>query len=489
MSKHKSNEDRLHRIWLSLYSRIDGETHHKKIQVLIYTLNRFSNFVLTFKSNTVMRKICTLLVWLFVTLPIFGQTITPVGSNVIYPVAQSSMKGNMEFFAANLYNSLETLYGSLRHAGKIHHFKNGELQGTYKSELGAYVEFNYSYSANTSSQVKSWSQSKQIAFSPAFTTNQNDSYFAFVDKDGALFMVDVKTDEIIKQFEGDALGEFFSITVLSDGSKGQGKPELQVIVSNRGYVRVYDNIIEEDNSRVYVDLGLPSGTLWATTNLGATKCENFGYYYSWGETETKGSYQVDNYKWSNADMTEFSKYNNDPSKGIVDNLFELEAEDDAALATWGEGWSIPNRSDFEELMNYCSYSWTDFNGVPGLNFVGQNGNSMFLPAAGFRVYDIDSHSNEWGYYATRDLYTMESEDCILFMFEPGETHAYWTNLRYYGYPVRPIYKAPTGVNSVSIDQQKSFWKVFDIQGRKLQHLEKGVNIIVGKDGKGSKIIK
>ena len=124
----------------------------------------------------------------------------------------------------------------------------------------------------------------------------------------------------------------------------------------------------------YVDLGLPSGTLWATCNVGASKPEEYGDYFAWGETQPKKDYSLATYKWYSEN--EYTKYGNDGKT-------ELDLEDDAANANWGGDWRMPSKEQLLELVRYCSWEKITFNGVNGWKGVGQNGNSIFLPSAGY----------------------------------------------------------------------------------------------------------
>ncbi len=120
---------------------------------------------------------------------------------------------------------------------------------------------------------------------------------------------------------------------------------------------------------VAIDLGLPSGTKWASCNVGATKPEEYGGYYAWGETEEKEVYSDDTYKY----------YQN----GSYVNLGDISGtEYDVAHVKWGGDWVMPTMDDIKELLNYCTSEWTTINGVNGRKFTGPNSNSIFLPAAG-----------------------------------------------------------------------------------------------------------
>ena len=138
----------------------------------------------------------------------------------------------------------------------------------------------------------------------------------------------------------------------------------------------------------WVDLGLPSGTLWATCNVGADAPEEFGDYFAWGETEPKEVYNWSTYKWCNGSSNNtLTKYCTNSSYGTVDNKAELEPEDDAAYVNWGPSWRMPTYDQINELKTKCTWTWTTQNGVNGRLVTGPNGNTLFLPAAGCRYDD------------------------------------------------------------------------------------------------------
>lgn len=141
----------------------------------------------------------------------------------------------------------------------------------------------------------------------------------------------------------------------------------------------------QDENELYVDLGLPSGTLWATCNIGATSPEDYGDYFAWGETEPKENYDWDNYKWVDASTGSlyFTKYCMSSAEGDVDNKDQLDLEDDAAYVNWGPEWRMPTRDQIYELMDNCTAEWTQMNGVNGELITGPNGKTIFFPAAGY----------------------------------------------------------------------------------------------------------
>lgn len=133
----------------------------------------------------------------------------------------------------------------------------------------------------------------------------------------------------------------------------------------------------------YVDLGLPSGNLWAECNLGASSPEAYGDYYAWGEVEPKQEYTYPNHKWykEGAPSQGFTKYNNEDGK------LTLEDEDDAVIQKLGNGWRTPTLADFRELTNqkYTTIKKTTLNGVAGYQITSKkNGKSIFIPFAGFK---------------------------------------------------------------------------------------------------------
>lgn len=140
----------------------------------------------------------------------------------------------------------------------------------------------------------------------------------------------------------------------------------------------------------FVDLGLPSGTLWATRNVGADNPEDCGDYFAWGETVPKELYDWKSYRYGNCIDNWFAiiKYctNSDWGlDGFVDSLTVLEPADDAATANWGDDWRMPTKEEWEELYQNTSFTWTTQNGVDGRLLTGPNGNTLFLPATGFRL--------------------------------------------------------------------------------------------------------
>ena len=156
------------------------------------------------------------------------------------------------------------------------------------------------------------------------------------------------------------------------------------------------------NGYEWVDLGLPSGLKWATCNVGASQPEEYGDYFAWGEVEPKDYYAWSTYKWCNGTSGTLTKYCNDSYygyNGFTDYKTTLDLSDDAANYNWGGGWRMPTYEEQDELYNNCSWEWITQNGVYGRKVTGPNGNSIFLPAAGYRndssLYNAGSSGIDW----------------------------------------------------------------------------------------------
>ncbi len=156
----------------------------------------------------------------------------------------------------------------------------------------------------------------------------------------------------------------------------------------------------------YVDLGLPSGTLWATCNVGAQNPWDYGDYFAWGEVQPKDYYDWDTYKYCEGTGYTMTKYCSESDYGhndYTDNLTVLEAQDDAATANWGRDWRMPTQAEFQELYDNCDWEWTDdYNGTGVAGRIVKsrsNSNSIFLPAS-----DIN-FAGSYGYYWSSSLLT------------------------------------------------------------------------------------
>lgn len=192
----------------------------------------------------------------------------------------------------------------------------------------------------------------------------------------------------------------------------------------------------------YVDLDLPSGTLWAAMNIGAGSIEDEGDYFSWGEIVPKRLYGLSNYKYGEGiedDEESFvpTKYNDNPKYPVVDSLYTLLPEDDAAFVVWGKEWRMPTMEDFAELLENCKWKWKRINGKYGYKVKSKNGNWIFLPTAGFKYDDLDYTYNS--FYWTSTLREKNSQFALTFDFNP-KIIEFKGAFRAEGHPIRPIRK-------------------------------------------------
>ena len=175
------------------------------------------------------------------------------------------------------------------------------------------------------------------------------------------------------------------------------------------------------NGHEYVDLGLPSGLKWATCNVGASLPEEYGDYYAWGEIETKSEYTKDNSKTDGKSMSDIS------GNSIYD----------VARAKWGGSWRLPTKKELEELESKCKWKWTTINGKKGYKVIGPNGNSIFMPAAGYRDGSSLDYAGKYGKYWSSAPY--ESRDyCAYCLFFDSSYQPYAWFYRLYGQSVRPV---------------------------------------------------
>ncbi len=172
----------------------------------------------------------------------------------------------------------------------------------------------------------------------------------------------------------------------------------------------------------WVDLGL--SVKWATCNVGASSPSDYGNYYAWGETTTKQEYTEENCKTYNKNLSDIA---GDPQY-------------DAACANWGGSWRLPTKTEMQELIDKCAWTWTTQDGHNGYKVTSKiNGNSIFLPAAGWRIRSSSYGVGEWcGYWSSTPL-DSDTQDAYDLYFLDGIYNLTW-DYRLRGHCVRPVTK-------------------------------------------------
>ena len=197
-----------------------------------------------------------------------------------------------------------------------------------------------------------------------------------------------------------------------------------------------------DPSHPCVDLGLPSGTLWATTNIGAANPEDYGDYLAWGETTAKTSYNWFSYKYANGVSDKLTKYCTKAqcgNNGFVDRKTVLDSSDDVASVVWGSLWCMPTMVQVQELKNNCTWTWTIRNGKNGYVVKGPNGNTIFLPATGCRLNSNLNNVGTLGFYWSSSLNVQMPHNALYLHFGSGSISSETYNYsRFYGFTIRPV---------------------------------------------------
>lgn len=210
------------------------------------------------------------------------------------------------------------------------------------------------------------------------------------------------------------------------------------------------------SSEKMVDLGL--SVKWAGWNVGASRPEEFGDYFCWGETSPKSSYWQDGYKWGVINKygtpDNITKYNVKAEYGTVDGRTRLTAADDAAYVNWGESWRMPTDEEKTELLANTVQTRDTLNGVPGWAFTSKKNNvSIFFPATGVKEQLNTSYVGEETIFWTATLRTNDPrfahvacnwiEDSMLlheagFQMDPTAESYHLSKWRYFGLPVRAV---------------------------------------------------
>ncbi len=223
----------------------------------------------------------------------------------------------------------------------------------------------------------------------------------------------------MKKFKHLLLALFYAMFAISIVSCGDDSDDNN---SNNGDNK--GNVVTEKtvNGHKFINLGLPSGTYWAETNIDASTAEAVGSYFAWGETETKELFSETNSTWY--------------GKEHIGNLLATE---DAATATWGEGVSTPTADQVTELIENCDWEWTTKNGVKGYKVTGKTEQSIFLPVTGYKknseLYRDEYDGNYWTSTPGNN-----NTAKMLFFCETENDHSLIGESRYQGFSIRAVAK-------------------------------------------------
>ncbi len=224
-------------------------------------------------------------------------------------------------------------------------------------------------------------------------------------------------------------------------NQAQTQPEQPNVEQNK---RMAPTIVEAEpnnapttgkiNDHEWVDLGLPSGTLWATCNVGATQASQPGAHYAWGEVATKSSYSAENCKSYKKELRDFSGNN----------------ANDVATAKWGNGWRMPTKTDFDELLHYCDWDYVEKDGRWGSEITSTiNKKSIFLPATGYKEDTKLQDDSGNGLYWTSTPHVDEwNSGAYMYQFG-GALGEVSVGDRTYGFAIRPVADNNTMINTPS----------------------------------------
>ena len=228
-----------------------------------------------------------------------------------------------------------------------------------------------------------------------------------VSFDGELYYEDVEEASTAEE-----ISKRIAVVLVLDCSTSMGDAFAPMKAAAVDFIKTMEHMdvenpdIPQTGNHEYVDLGL--SVKWATCNVGATKPEDYGDYFAWGETQPKSTYSWSTYRWFNGADNIIIKYNNGGIYGgNVDYKTTLELGDDAARANWGGSWRMPTDAELTELCEQCTWTWTTQNGVYGYKVTskksGYTNKSIFLPAAGFRDDSSLNYAGSLGYYWSSSL--------------------------------------------------------------------------------------
>ena len=302
----------------------------------------------------------------------------------------------------------------------------------------ALVKFNVTTASEAAVCVTGFNNKVTVNFSDNTLTNSQESngVITLPAGNGEKWAILLPQNALEAGTEGSA----YSMNGAYTGTRG-----AVPAISNNGYLTagIEVEILTSNNSggdHDYVDLGLPSGLLWATCNVGAETPGDYGDYFAWGETQSKDTYDWSTYQYcngSNNTLTKYCSQSNYGYNGFTDNLTILKPSDDAATANWGSGWRMPTQAEWQELLDNTTVTLTHQYGRNGRLFTASNGNSLFLPNDGYRGSSGLNNAGRYGYYWSSSLTPGIPYGAYAFYSIPDDYYMYY-GPRSYGFTVRPV---------------------------------------------------
>ncbi len=360
-----------------------------------------------------------------------GSTITVPKYNNYNTIATLDFDGVLAFNRAedsiasallNLWSASETDYNKMVYGNILVYTSYGNC-GIPAGDAGFHVRFMLD-SSSSSVSVAGVSLNKS---SLSMTVGETQTLTATVSPSNAT------NKSITWSSSNTSVATVSSSGVVSAKAVGSA---IITVKTNDGGKTATCSVTVSEVSPDAVELGL--SVKWASVNLGATTPEAFGDYYAWGETETKSNYNFTTYKFG-TDVT-LSKYNTKSSYGTVDNKTVLDKGangDDVASKKLGGKWRMPTDAEWTELLTECTWTWTTQNGVKGYKVTANNGNSIFLPAAGYRLdtgfVDKGLYCGYWSSSVRTDL----PYGAWGIFADSGSFARGWSS-RCYGFSVRPV---------------------------------------------------
>ena len=305
---------------------------------------------------------------------------------------------------------------------------------------------NYQTTFNWDSRFKSYCE-QWIMYGDAFDYGYNSGYYK-LRYFWTLFDVYVDGEKVVTD-----VGSYgFTANSASCSSASPGEHSWYVIAK----IMEGDNVIASYQSDVGhftveesiatpepIDLGL--SVKWASFNLGATKPEEYGDYFAWGETATKDEYSWETYQWYDGDENHLTKYN------ATDHTTLLGMDDDVVQQKLKGMWRVPSVGEWQELMEQCTWNWTTRDGVAGYEVTSNlNGKTIYIPAAGYKIGNSIADSSIFGRYWLGTCYIEYMPDSAASGLIKSDIISWISSPRYMGLPIRPVMPIP--VESVSLDK-------------------------------------